>query len=378
MRIEALDLYRIAIPFKESFRHSSADRAETQSVWTEARAGGVTGVGEGCPREYVTSESLSSAREFFARRREGLCEQVRSAGQLAAWVRENQADIDRNPAAWCAIELAILELFALREGVPVEALLPAAPPSGRFRYSAVIGDSEPEVFRKTAARYREAGFRDFKVKLSGDPRRDGDKITALCDLNIEGLCIRVDANNLWDDAESAAKHLAALEFPFTGIEEPLTAGGFDAMRLVSEQTGAPIILDESFLRADQLSSLAQHPEHWIVNVRVSKMGGLLRSLNVVQKAREEGVRVIIGAQVGETSVLTRAGLTAAQAAGDGLLAQEGAFGVLLLASDVAEPPLMFGRGGVLDADALELSKKSGWGLAITSDREFLRPFTGCP
>ena len=241
VRIEALDLYRIAIPFKESFRHSSADRAETQSVWTEARAGGLTGVGEGCPREYVTSESLSSALAFFARRREGLCEQVHSAGQLAAWVRENQADIDQNPAAWCAIELAILELFALREGVPVEGLLAAAPPSGRFRYSAVIGDSEPEVFRKTAVRYREAGFRDFKVKLSGDPRRDSDKITALCDLNIEGLCIRVDANNLWDDAGSAAKHLAGLEFPFTGIEEPLTAGGFDAMRLVSEQTGAPII-----------------------------------------------------------------------------------------------------------------------------------------
>ena len=91
------------------------------------------------------------------------------------------------------------------------------------------------------------------------------------------------------------------------------------------------------------------------------MGGLLRSLNVVQKAREEGIPVIIGAQVGETSVLTRAGLTAAQAAGDSLLAQEGAFGVLLLASDVAEPPLMFGREGVLDADALELSKKDRMG-----------------
>ncbi len=372
--IEDLDLYSIDIPFRESFRHSSADRARTQSVWAEARAGGVTGVGEGCPREYVTSESLSSAWEFFARHREGLCRQIHSLEHLVAWVRGHEADIDQNPAAWCAIELAILELFALLEGVPVESLLSGAPPSGQFRYSAVIGDSGPEVFRKTAARYREAGFRDFKLKLSGDAGRDGDKITALRDLKIEGLRVRVDANNLWDDADTAAKHLADLEFPLTGIEEPLKAGGFDAMRRVSEQTGARIILDESFLRADQLSALAQDPQHWIVNVRVSKMGGLLRSLNVVQKAREEGIPVIVGAQVGETSVLTRAGLTVAQAAGDGLLAQEGAFGVLLLASDVAEPPLMFGPEGVLDADALELSKKPGWGLAITSDRGFLRSF----
>ena len=372
--IEDLDLYSIDIPFRESFRHSSADRARTQSVWAEARAGGVTGVGEGCPREYVTAESLSSAREFFARHREGLRRQIQSVEHLVAWVGENEADIDQSPAAWCAIELAILEQFALREGVPVEILLSAAPPSGQFRYSAVIGDSEPEVFRKTAARYREAGFRDFKLKLSGDAGRDGDKMTALCDLNIDGLRIRVDANNLWDDPDTASKHIADLGAPLTGIEEPLAAGGFDAMRLVSEQTGTPIILDESLLRADQLTSLAQHPQHWIVNVRVSKMGGLLRSLHVVQKAREEGVPVIIGAQVGETSVLTRAGLTVAQAAGQSLLAQEGAFGVLLLASDVAEPPLMFGPEGILDADVLALSKKPGWGLTITSERGFLRSF----
>ena len=141
--IEDLGLYSIDIPFRESFRHSSADRARTQSVWAEARAGGVTGVGEGCPREYVTSESLSSAREFFARRREGLCRQIQSVEHLVAWVRENEADIDQSPAAWCAIELAILELFALREGVPVEGVLSAAPPSSEFRYSAVIGHSEP-------------------------------------------------------------------------------------------------------------------------------------------------------------------------------------------------------------------------------------------
>src|SRR5437667_398413 len=73
--------------------------------------------------------------------------------------------------------------------------------------------------------------------------------------------------------------------------------------------------------------------------------GLPRSLEVIAAARRHGVPVIVGAQVGETSLLTRAALTVASQARDILLAQEGAFGTLLLGDDVCDPPLMFGPGG---------------------------------
>jgi hypothetical protein len=63
-------------------------------------------------------------------------------------------------------------------------------------------------------------------------------------------------------------------------------------------------------------------------------------------------------------VLTRAALTAASFAGDSLVGQEGAFGTHLLLRDVVEPPLMFGAGGILDADALDVGKRPGLGLTI--------------
>ena len=94
------------------------------------------------------------------------------------------------------------------------------------------------------------------------------------------------------------------------------------------------------------------------------MGGLLRSLDFLGQARRQGVRVIVGAHVGETSLLTRAALTVASAAGKALVAQEGAFGTHLLEHDVVEPPLMFGAGGILDAGAAAIGTAPGWGLAI--------------
>jgi L-alanine-DL-glutamate epimerase-like enolase superfamily enzyme len=117
-------------------------------------------------------------------------------------------------------------------------------------------------------------------------------------------------------------------------------------------------------RPRQLVVLPSSPERWLANLRVSKMGGLLRSLEFLQAARRTGVRIIVGAHVGETSLLTRAGLAAAAAAGDALVSQEGAFGTHLLQRDVVDAPLMFGAGGILDADALALGKAPGWGLSI--------------
>ena len=73
--------------------------------------------------------------------------------------------------------------------------------------------------------------------------------------------------------------------------------------------------------------------------------------------------MIVGAQVGETSLLTRAALTVARAAGDLLVGQEGAFGTLLLERDVCDPPLMFGKAGVLDiADYPSLASGAGFGF----------------
>jgi L-alanine-DL-glutamate epimerase-like enolase superfamily enzyme len=123
-----------------------------------------------------------------------------------------------------------------------------------------------------------------------------------------------------------------------------------------------IILDESFARIDQFARLGGAPARWLINLRVSKMGGLLRSLQVVEGARAAGVGLIVGALVGETSVLTRAGLTIAQAGRDRLVAQEGAFGTFLLTTDICDPSLMFGAGGVLDVSGRAFLNSPGLGV----------------
>jgi L-Ala-D/L-Glu epimerase len=362
-RIRELRFAVLAIPFKVAFRHASAERAETSGVWVESVSeSGVVGRGESCPRPYVTGETIDSAQAFFSRHEAALCAHVVDLDSLRSWMAERREELDGNPAAWCAIELAILEMLALESRVPIEVLLALPRLTGRFQYSAVLGDMSHDAFQATAGQYRRQGFTDFKVKLSGNLDRDREKMALL--RQWPDIKVRVDANNLWRTADEAIVFLQALDYPWSGVEEPIAPGEYAELARIAARLGCKMILDESFLRASQMDQLAADADAWIINLRVSKMGGLLRSLDVARAARKANVGLIVGAQVGETSVLTRAALAVAHASRDILVAQEGAFGTLLLERDVCHPSLTFGAGGVLDVAAYPALERPGFGVAI--------------
>lgn len=362
--IRSLSARALEIPFKAAFAHASATRSLTQSIWVEARgARGRTGYGEGCPREYVTGESLPDALAFVASIAREVAAEVPDLAALRAWVEHQRAVIDVHPAAWCGVELALLDLFGKERGESIEELLAIAPLAGTFRYTAVLGDAPLERFAAELGRYRKAGFRDYKIKLAGERARDAAKIAALRGAGIDCPQIRADANNLWRDAGQAIEALKALPcIPFA-LEEPLRAGDLAGMARIAEALGCAIILDESTARAEQMAQLPPGPR-WIVNLRVSKMGGMLRSLEAARHAAEAGVRLIVGAHVGETSVLSRAALTVAHAARSHVIAQEGAFGTHLLERDVAARPIVFGAGGLLAAESLP--RGAGLGLNVSA------------
>jgi L-Ala-D/L-Glu epimerase len=365
MMLESLKASTIAIPFKTTFKHAAAARSATQTFWVEVRGqDGSIGFGEGCPREYVSAESMSGAKAFFDAHRHEWLSSIRDLASLVDWVARRRLEIDANPAAWSAVELALLDLLGKTEGRSVESLLGLAELEGSFRYTAVLGDATPPEFEAQLARYQDAGFRQYKIKLSGDRARDLAKVRILNEARVAPGAVRADANNLWADADVALRFLAKLDFPFFALEEPLRAGDYAGMQRIGLEFGAHIILDESLLRADQLDRLVASPEQWLVNVRVSKMGGLLRSLDIVRAARRGGLKVIVGAHVGETGLLSRAALTVASTARDILIGQEGAFGTHLLGYDLVEPQIMFGAAGILDVAALDIAGAPGFGLRL--------------
>jgi len=362
--IRSLHARPLRLPFRQRFTHAAQIRHTTETIWVEAVSdAGCRGIGEGCPRRYVTGETLESALEFI-RDIEPQVRQLNDFSTLCRWVTSNSLRIDRHPAAWCAVELALLDLFARHENQSIERLLKRPAVHGIFNYTAVLGAEPPDVFSVQCQRYRDLGFRHFKIKLTGVDHDDRNRMAAFRDHINQVDSLRFDANNAWHDLNAATHALQALAFPYLAVEEPLNSRNYDDLRQLAQTVGTRIILDESFLRFEQLEYLLRAPSRWILNLRISKLGGLIRSLAIADRAAAAGIPFIIGCQVGETSLLTRAALTvAAGHRGDNLLGQEGAFGSLLLERDPFAPCLTFTQGGELDTSSWDFPRRHGFGMA---------------
>ena len=355
-----LDLMTFLARFRMSFAHGSATRSETENVICIAHGDGLTGYGEGCPRGYVTGETIASAAQFFGAHRASIESGIRDLPGLRTWIAAHGEAIDANPAAFAAVEIALLDLFAQRAGQGIEAFL-GLPPPRPVTVSSVFGVSGRAAAWAIGASYRMFGMTDAKVKLSRDAAADRARLAVIRRALGRGARLRVDANNLFQAAGDCVAHLDAVRAPVWAIEEPLAPRDFTGMHSVATATGARIILDESAARPGDLANV--EGADWIVNLRVSKHGGLLRSLDMLALARQRGLGVILGCHVGETGILTRAALALASACGDDLIAAECGYGGYLLARDLTRPRLRFGRGGSIHAPGAG----NGLGIAVQSD-----------
>ena len=340
------------LAMKVSFSQASSKRIAGESVWAVAERNGIKGLGEGCPRPYVTGETVTSALDWLNEVLPSICEAAISFENFQVWISINRKSIDTNPAAFCSVETALLDLFAKEKNGSVEQLLGLKNVGGPYQYTAVLGDAGEATFSALVDRYLKIGFTDFKVKIMSDLEKDRRKLDILLEkCQAAGFArprIRLDANNVWETADEAIHFLQQLQPVFFAVEEPVTPKDYVALSTIGQSLHTSIILDESLCNLHDLERLEGVDGKFIANIKVSRVGGVIRAIELVKALQKKGIPIIIGAHVAETSVMTRAGLSVANAAGMDLLAQEGAFGLILLENEPVHPSLMFGARGRLD------------------------------
>ncbi len=371
-RIASLEVFPLHIPFNRAFVHSKTSRSTSDSVIVRLTGNdGLRGYGEGLPREYVTGEDVAGmvealkggvgqalrGREFGPV--EEAVEQVRSFIEGWAGRLTEGSDVVAWNATQCALELALLDWVFRRSGESVSSWL--SPARGHVEYSGVIDAADSLAARAMAERYLQAGFADLKLKVGVEG--DVERLEAVRDIAGKDVDIRVDANGAWS-AEGAIEALNQLRrFDITAVEQPVAAWDLAGMRRVREETGLDVIADESLVTLKDARNLTKEKACDVFNVRVSKCGGLLSSLRIAGFGLEAGIKVQVGAQVGETSILSAAGRHLA-AHLPRVEYVEGSFGTHLLSEDISRDPVMFGYDG---RGSLVL----GAGLGVEVDDETL-------
>lgn len=366
MRLVSASLYALRIPFVESVRHSLADRAWSDSVVVRVvDADGAEGFGEAAPRPYVTGETPADvvahlAAVLWPAVRGVAVPELRTPADLEAVARllPEGADAGRHHAARAALELAIIDWALRRRGASAADLLP--PRRRQVVYGGVISADSPRDAARQARWARLAGLRQVKVKVGvGD---DVARVRAVREILDPDVLVRVDANGAWAPAEALAAMARLAPCGVAAVEQPVPPGPPEILARIRAASPLPLVADESVVTPADAEALIAAGAVDGVNVRVSKCGGIARTVAIARRAAAAGLEVQVGSHVGETAILAAVGRHLA-AGLETVASVEGSYGTLLLVEDVSDSALRFGHRG-----EAPLLTGPGWGLNVRVDR----------
>ncbi len=323
---------------------------------------GQKGYGEGTPRPYVTGEQPKDTTRALKELSEEISGKDFASEDILFSFLEGLSENGYSgtaPSAVCALELALLDLLSKKRGIPLWKLFRSKAASETISYSSILPllDEKPRqaVLRLT----KEYKIGQIKIKASdiGSTVEVVDEITRTLGENTD---IRIDANAAFSSKDAIRLVLALKNkgFSISCMEQPVAKEDLEGLQKVEEDSGIPVIADESLCSNEDLERIISNRSCSGINVRLSKCGGLLKSAKIVERAKEAGMFCQLGCHVGETSILSAAGRHLAALCGPFRFV-EGCYSRFLLKDDVAEPPLEFGLFG-----NTSVPKKPGLGVDV--------------
>lgn len=384
MRIAELTAFHVRIPLKAAIRHASHTRTETDTLIVRCRLeNGTEGWGEGLPRSYVTGETIDTSLDQLRR--------TDLPSQLAAPIDDLRAAVElcrqlelaeKPPEARdcfgnsvrCAVELSLLDAVARADGVPLSRVTELVPETlgirefrDSVRYSGAVTSAGPLREMVRACKIRLYGFGQCKVKVGVPGTDDLASLRRLRRILGRRLDVRIDANEAWRCETLEERLLPLLPFDISAVEQPVPHAEVDGLAALRERIPVPIMLDESLCSLGDAHRAVELGTCDLFNIRLSKCGGFLASLQLAGLAYRAGLGYQLGCMVGETGILSAAGRHFATSVGE-IRYLEGSYDRFLVRERLSVEDMTFGWGG--DAPALR-----GPGLGVTIDPAALQRVT---
>lgn len=153
--------------------------------------------------------------------------------------------------AYRAVEMAVSDLVARAEGVPLSELLGGRKRASVRLYGSAGMYTSPEGYAAEAAAVRDAGFTGYKMRPGGGPDADVAAVAAMRAATGPDFGLMVDAHTWWrmgDRSYSAALVTdlarALADHDIVWLEEPLPPADHDAYRELRAQRLVPVATGE--------------------------------------------------------------------------------------------------------------------------------------
>lgn len=289
MKITKVSVYQVDLPLKEGNYNWSGGKSV--SVFDSTIVGietdeGITGWGEVCPLGpfYLPAFGQGARAGIYE-----LADVLLGASPTELAKLNHNMDVALKGHAYVksSIDMACWDILGKKAGLPCCELL-----GGRFGddfhlYRAISQES-PEAMAGKVSGYREEGYRRFQLKVGcKDVDLDIARIHAVAAELQTGDILVADANTGWLKHE-ALRVCRGVQNVDVYIEQPCET--YTECLAVRERWDGPFVLDESIDSLDPLIRGHNDQAMDVVNIKISKFGGLTKA----RRARDLAVELGLG------------------------------------------------------------------------------------
>lgn len=271
-----LALARYRLRFIHPFGTAHGLREGTDSVFVRLSRNGFVGYGEATLPPYLPHTQDSAHEELRSI-------DIKSITDLLSGTNEGLS-----PPARCALDMAYNDLLSKEMGISYSSFIGISRVRGYSPQSMVtLGHTAISDIALKLEQLPNTPV--LKVKL-GSPH---DQITLTAVKELDNRMLFLDANQGWDHLDQAMNAISTVgEQRIVGIEQPFHKDRWDLHRALREAVNVPIYADESVQDLEDLKRASGAFDG--VNVKLMKCGGLDVAKRMVEFARQEGLKIMLG------------------------------------------------------------------------------------
>jgi len=280
-------LAKHTLNLKHTFRISREAHDTQDTLIVSLSLNGKTGYGEATSNPYykITVESMMA--EIASIQTELEAFELTSPDILHAFLISKGL----SNFAICAIDLAAYDLYGkLLEKPLYEIWNTNSQNYPTSNYTIGLASIE-----KMVSKMNETPWPIYKIKLGTK-----DDVAIIKELRKHTDAIfRIDANCAWSAQETIFNAPLLKELGVEFLEQPLKADDWEGMEQVMHHSVLPVIADESCIVEGDVEKCGRHYSG--INIKLTKCGGLTPALRMIKKAKELGLKVMVGCMT-ESSV----------------------------------------------------------------------------
>jgi o-succinylbenzoate synthase len=289
MKIDAIELYHVAMPLIYPFRTSYGEDACIESVVVRMISGDAYGWGEASPLRSPTYSSewaggiFYTLRDWLAPRLVG--QEIGSSQAL----QKALGMFKGNYFAKGGLDLAWWDLQARQQGVPLWRLLGGRDPLVDVGADLGVMDSLEQLLEEIA-RVQAAGYKRLKLKFR--PGWDVNMVAAVRQ-SFPQLTLHVDCNSAYT-LDDAPMFRELDHYNLAMIEQPLAHDDLLDHAELQRQIHTPICLDESIVSLARARQAIQLGSCRWINLKPGRVGGLTHAIAIHDLCQQHGIPCWVG------------------------------------------------------------------------------------